>query len=213
MFNKKNCKGCKKKIKGSYNFCPFCGTRNMNLEDYGMLGIEDNHNAHQPINAPMKRSFLDSMIDRVVESAMNAMEKEVQKEMNSQKGIPKQNFQIMINGKKVDPELLGFSAPEERREIRKVSKPFGEEKRRKMKELPEKEPKTSVRRLSNKVLYEIEVPGVESIDDISINQLENSIEVKAISLKNAYKKLIPVSLPIRRYSVSKGKITLELASE
>lgn len=212
MFNKKNCTQCNKKIKANYNFCPFCGTRNMNLKDYGMLGIEDNQNAHQPINAPKKKSFIDSLIDRAMESAINAIEKDFQKEIGSPKSIPKQNFQIMINGQKVDPALLGFATPEKKK-VEKISKLFGEEKRKKLRELPEKEPKTNIRRLSNKVLYEIEVPGVNSLDDISINQLENSIEIKAISLKNAYKKLIPVSLPIRHYSVSRGKITLELASE
>lgn len=195
-----------------FNFCPSCGTRNMKLEDYGMLGLEDNHNEHQPIVAPQRKSFMESLIDQAMESAINAIEKDFQKGTKNSKGIPKQNFQIMINGQKVDPEKLGL-VPVKKKKASKVSKLFGEDKLSKLKKLPEKVPKTNVRRLSNKVLYEIDVPGVKSLEDVSINQLENSIEVKAISLKNAYKKLIPVSLPIRHYSISNGKLVLELASE
>ena len=119
----------------------------------------------------------------------------------------------MINGQRVDPAALGLIQEDKKEKPReKVSKTLTEEKRKTLLSLPEKEPKTSVRRLSNKILYEMEVPGVSSIDDISINQLENSIEVKALSSKKAYKKLIPMSLPIRHYFLTKGKLTLELDS-
>jgi len=213
MFGKKSCVACNRKINKSFNFCPHCGTRNMKLEDYGMLGLEDNHNSHQPIIAPKRKSFMDSIIDRAMESAINMIEKDFQREEgSSQKKIPKQNFQIMINGQKIDPSSLGFASPP-KKTVSKVSKLFDEEKRKKLRELPEKEPKINVRRLSNKVLYELDIPGVNSLEDVSINQLEDSIEIKAISLKNAYKKLIPVSLPIKHYSVSRGKLTLELASD
>ena len=213
MFGKKSCVACNRKISKSFNFCPYCGTRNMKLEDYGMLGLEDNHNSHQPIIAPKRKSFMDSIIDRAMESAINMIEKDFQREEgSSQKKIPKQNFQIMINGQKIDPASLGFASPP-KKTVSKVSKLFDEEKRKKLRELPEKEPKINVRRLSNKVLYELDIPGVNSLEDVSINQLEDSIEIKAISLKNAYKKLIPVSLPIKHYSVSRGKLTLELASD
>jgi HSP20 family molecular chaperone IbpA len=157
---------------------------------------------------------MDSIIDKAMDSAINMIERDLQREEGeSGKRIPKQNFQIMINGQKVDPASLGLASPPKKKKASKVSKLFDEERRKKMMELPEREPKTNVRRLSNKVLYELSIPGVNSLEDISINQLEDSIEIKAISLKNAYRKLIPVSLPIKHYSVSKGKLTLEFASD
>jgi len=183
----------------------------MTLEDYGMLGIEDNQNKHQPLVVPQKATLLDSIIGKVMESAIGAIEKEMQKDLKEMtKGQKKGNFQLMINGQKIDPETLGKI--EEEKPLKKISKLFNEEKRKKLNSLPEKEPKTLVRRLSNKVLYEMEIPGVDSIDDVSINQLEDSIEIKAISSKKAYKKLIPISLPIKHYFVTKGKLTLELES-
>jgi len=76
--------------------------------------------------------------------------------------------------------------------------------------LPKQEPTTNVRRLSDRVIYEVYIPGVNSINNVSINQLENSIEIKAISKDKAYIKLIPLNLPIIDYNFEKGKLILEL---
>jgi HSP20 family molecular chaperone IbpA len=87
---------------------------------------------------------------------------------------------------------------------------FTKEKIKKFSKLKREEPKTNIRRLSNKLVYEIEMPGVKSIEDISISQLENSIEIKAISEKKAYAKIIPINLPIKNFDLSEGKLILEL---
>ena len=87
---------------------------------------------------------------------------------------------------------------------------FTSEAKENFKKLPKKQPETNIRRFSNKVVYEIEIPGVESIKDVSISQMENSIEIKAVAKKNAYEKIIPIGLPISKYDFSKGKLVLEL---
>ena len=66
-----------------------------------------------------------------------------------------------------------------------------------------------MRRLSNKVVYEIEIPEVAE-EDVSIIKLENSIEIKAISKDKSYKKLISIDLPIKSYKITNGKLILEL---
>ena len=78
--------------------------------------------------------------------------------------------------------------------------------------LPREEANATVRRLSNKLIYEIDVPGVKSIKDIFINELENSIEIKAIGKDRAYLKLIPLKFPIKKYSLKDDKLVLELDS-
>ena len=78
--------------------------------------------------------------------------------------------------------------------------------------LPREEANATVRRLSNKLIYEINVPGVKSIKDIFINELENSIEIKAIGKDRAYLKLIPLKFPIKKYSLKDDKLVLELDS-
>ena len=75
--------------------------------------------------------------------------------------------------------------------------------------LPRENPKTSIRRFSNKIVYEIDVPGVKSIEDVSIAKLENSIEVKAVSKKKAYSKIIPINLPIINCQVENSILFLE----
>jgi len=62
-------------------------------------------------------------------------------------------------------------------------------------------------------VYEIKMPGVKSPEDISIIQLENSIEIKALANKKVFYKIIPINLPIRNYNLSKGILTLELDSK
>jgi HSP20 family molecular chaperone IbpA len=76
--------------------------------------------------------------------------------------------------------------------------------------LPKEEPETNIRRLSNAVVYEINLPGVKSTEDISIMQLENSIEIKALSKDKVFQKIIAINLPIKSYNLSKGKLVLEL---
>jgi hypothetical protein len=80
----------------------------------------------------------------------------------------------------------------------------------KFSKLPREEPLTDMRRLSDKIVYEILIPGVKSLKDISINKLENSIEIKAVSKDRAYFKIIPINLGIKGYNLLKGKLVLEL---
>ena len=84
---------------------------------------------------------------------------------------------------------------------------------KKFSKLPKNEPKTNVRRFSDKVIYEINIPGVKSIKDVSIIKLENNIEIKAITKDKAYNKLIPFNFPITDYNFSRGKLILELDSK
>ena len=84
------------------------------------------------------------------------------------------------------------------------------EKLKKFSKLPREEPKTNIRRLSNKVIYEVDLPGVKSVKDISIINLERSMEIKAVSDKKAYSKSVPMNFPILGYKLSNGKLILEL---
>lgn len=80
----------------------------------------------------------------------------------------------------------------------------------KISKLPREEAIAKVRRFTNKIVYEIELPGVNDEKKIFINKLQNSIEIKAFAKDKAYFKLIPVSFPIKNWKFSKGKLVLEL---
>jgi HSP20 family molecular chaperone IbpA len=160
------------------------------------------------------------LIEKILNSTIKMVEKEMEKSMkNENKGIPS-NFELYINGKRIPPEKIKItnqkignnqkknSEINEEEKLKRVS--FSQENKNLFLKLEKKEPSTSIRRLSNKIIYELNVPGVESINDISIIQLENSIEIKAIGKKFGYEKILPVSFPISNYYISEGKLILEL---
>ena len=141
------------------------------------------------------------------------LEKEMQRNIKETNNIQKTNFELYINGKRVNPQEIKVTkkgVPQE--EIKKntpaLKLPTGNSS--KFTNLPKEEPKTSIRRFSDKVLYEIEMPGVKSIKDVAIVQFENSIEIKALAKEKIFYKLIRVSLPIKKYNFEKEKLLLEL---
>src|SRR3989338_8867033 len=95
------------------------------------------------------------------------------------------------------------------KKIEKIAE-ISEERARKISKLPREEAETKVRRLSNKIFYEISIPGVKSMKDVIINRLENSIEIKAFSKDRVFFKLFPISLPIIRHRLEGEKFILEL---
>ena len=61
-----------------------------------------------------------------------------------------------------------------------------------------------------RIIYEIEMPGVASIDKVNLSVLEEGIEVKAIGDRTVYQKFIDVVLPLKKYELEKDLLTLEL---
>jgi HSP20 family molecular chaperone IbpA len=172
---------------------------------------------------------------KMLEKEMQKSMKEQQKFQNQNQPINRTNFELYINGKRVSPDKIKvtnkpnhYQNNQKHNNKRLVSKEqmsrigtihpnqvpkFSNESKQNFQKLPKKQPETNVRRFSDKVIYEINVPGVESIKDVSISQMENSIEIRAVSKKNAYEKIIPIGLPIIKYGLSNGKIVLELKEE
>lgn len=214
MFNKKNCSKCGKKISKEYDFCPYCGTPLDDNNNWGMLGKNDSafeSNENNPLQNPF---FNNSMINKMLGSAMKMLEKEMKKTMKEEK--PRTKLQLYINGKKVN--LNSKNKPIEKPKQTKRKTPsttltFSKENQSKFAKLSKKEPETNVRRLSDRVIFEIKMPDVKSTKDISIRSLENSIEIKAIAKEKAYYKIIQVGLPVINYNLDKGKLTLELEAK
>ncbi|MCL6500673.1 MAG: zinc ribbon domain-containing protein [Candidatus Pacearchaeota archaeon] len=117
-------------------------------------------------------------------------------------------FSIQINMTGVPHDFGGLERQEEK--SLKPSKKLTKEEAKKLAKLPRQEPETSVRRLTDKIIYEIALPGVKDEKDVYINKLENSIEIKAFAKDKAYFKLIPLALPIKHYRLEDEKLILEL---
>ncbi len=222
MFKKSKCKKCKEKIDSRYSFCPYCGQETLNgeekEEDWGMIGRND-------FMPPMDEMKLPMGLNTIFNSLMKNLSKEFDKQLS------KDNFEINEKSRKVRKDGVSISIstfgngppkikvtplgndqrliPEKSVETFKPNN-FTKEKAKQFSSLLKKEPKTNIRRLSNKVIYELEMPGVKSIEDVSIVKLESSIEIRAISKNKAYVKIIPINLPIENYNLSDGKLILEL---
>lgn len=231
MFSKR-CTKCKNKSSKNYDFCPYCGN-NLNeehdREDYGFLGKNDF------IEKEMFPGIEDSFMDKMLSNAFKMAEKMLEKQMksiseemieNQSKPRMQNNFpnmpgnvdvQFFVNGKKVFPQIpnqaqqRGQEIHEESKQVPiRIKNKISEEKAEKFSKFPKKEPQSKVRRLSGKIIYELEVPGVKNISDVLINQLENSIEIKALGKDKVYSKTLNLNLPILRYKLDKGSLVLEL---
>jgi hypothetical protein len=219
---RKKCKRCGKKVSSGFTYCPSCGFK-MKNQDWGMLGksdIPDFQDLRTEIKLP---AGLDMMFNSLVKN-LDKQFKEFDRGMDGKSENKKTNpfvkrsgisISISTSGNKppkINVKRFGNGKPETLKEKTK------EEKSRKklpgknlnISKLKKEEPKTNVRRLSDRVIYEIDLPNVKSVHDVSITQLENSIEIKAIAGNKAYLKLIPINLPIYDYKLEKGKLILEL---
>jgi len=217
MFKKKKCEKCGKKIEEKYSFCPYCGNNvdSENDEDFGMLGKNDFMSVANEMKLPLG-------LNTLFNSMMKNLSKELDEQLkgnfieDKQKKVKRDGISISIstfgNGTpKIKVTPMGNQKVVEERPNEKLKKNnFTKERIKKFSELKREEPKTNIRRLSNKIVYEIEMPDVKSIEDVSIVNLESSIEIKAIGEKKAYAKIIPISLPIKNYDLSEGKLILEL---
>jgi len=227
MFRKSVRCRCGKKISKEYAFCPFCGAQT------GVQKEPDNIlDSIQDIESqmPFMLKFPFKKLVREIEKQMVELDKEIGKEDVSVKpGSISQGISISINSangmptikvKQFGPEgmkeMKNISNKPEKEDIRKEQEKMktlskeDKEKLEKFSKLPREEPKTNIRRLSDRIIYEIALPGVKDNKSITINRLENSIEIKAFAKDRAYFKLIPLSLPIKKHYLEDEKLVLEL---
>jgi len=221
MLKKKICQNCKKKIKKSYKFCPTCGQKdNEGKEiDYGMLGESDEaQEMPTQIKLPMGLNMIFNSLMKSLNAEMQNMNQNISKEINKS-NIPKMNgISISISpGKNAPPQIKVHNPkdPENSKApmVFHKSKNFSKESRENFIQKEKEEPKTSIRRLGDKVIYELELPGINSLDQISFIKLENSIEIKAATKKKAYEKIIQIGLPISNYILENEKLILELETK
>lgn len=205
---RRRCNNCNEKIKKSYDFCPSCGFKLKNPEkDYGMLGKND-FEGHERRN--LAGSFSDKMLMKMLGSAMKMLEKEFEKEPSPKNQKPTPRLKLMVNGKEIFNNDEKNTSKKKDESLKKLPIEFSKDNLKKWANLKKVEPKTNLKRIDERIFYELEVPEVESIKDISIINLENSIEVRALGKKEAYQKNIPIDLPLSKYTLFNGKLTLEI---
>jgi len=221
MFGNK-CVRCGKKVRKSYDFCPTCGNslNNKLNADYGFLGKNDFNDLDMKL--PFGFNMLFKPLLKELQKQMVELDKELKKEPKDTKkiGMNHTSFSIHIKAPGHKPiklttnEFPGIN-PENIMEnknksaqtlvLPKISKDLID----KSKDFPRKEPETSVRRLADKIVYELLIPGVDSLSDINIRQLDAAFEVKAVSKKHVFNKSININLPLANYYLANEKLVLE----
>ncbi len=210
MFNKKECSNCRKKVNQNYEFCPFCGnTIYGKQKDFGMLGKNDSPENLQDFTQNLFQGFGGGILNKMLGNAMKMLEKEMQHEMKMQKKHPQSNLQLFVNGKRINIPNQNQEKPIEEKKQKINSIHFSSENQEKFASLKQKEPNTTLKRLGDVILYDILIPQVESLKDISIVKLENSVEIKAISEDTSYFKSIPINLELTGYEFDNEKLILE----
>lgn len=219
LFGKK-CERCGKKISKEFAYCPHCG--NVLKKHEGLIEELEN-DSDFGFGMPFKIFGFGNLLKEI-----DKQFRDIDKMMGERKmSMPEaEGISISVNMTGARPEIkvrrFGKEGREEKIPIRQqvqqqIQKPVRiskeqEEKFARLATLPRTEPETSVRRLADRIVYEIALPGVHE-KDVMIKKLENSIEIKAFTKDKAFFKLIPLSLPIKKYYMKQGKLFLELVPE
>jgi len=206
MFGNSSCPHCDTKIKESFDFCPRCGkslkTPEQQLDDFGFLGKDDELAAAPGVAGSM------GVTDKFVSSILNSLMKSLEKQMKHASSDAE--VQQFPNGVTI---RVGMPQPKANKE--KAAKPqrITQEQLGRMSGLPRVEAPSSMKRIGDKVVYELKAAGVSSLDDVFVSKLAEGYEIKAIGTKKVYVNSLPVELPLQGYSLHEKGLTLEFGAQ
>jgi hypothetical protein len=205
---KRKCPGCAEKIEKKFNFCPWCGQSikgHREEEDFGLLGRTDNvNNMNQ---APKNQPQLPFGLDKIMGGLIKQLEKELSG-MDKQNGMPK-GFNIRIQTQNPNQNQVNMNQQQQAQKATpKLILTEKESTRRQT--LPKQEAESKVKRLSDKIIYEINAPGIKNKEDIIITKLEQGFEIKVYTKDTCYTKTIPLQIEIIGYTIQDNKLIVEL---
>lgn len=232
MFGKKIRCRCGKKLDSKYDYCPYCGAnlrekvardRARDKEVNGMIKQVEN-----AFNVPFLMKFpFEKLVKQMIKEVDKQFQEYDETLANQEDNIAPANVSgvsISINqssegepvievkqfGQGEEKEIMPEPEKEQRTYKKLPRSRLSEAEASKLAKLPRHEPETKVRRLTDRIIYEILLPGVKDEKNIIIHKLQNSIEIKAFAKDKAYFKLIPVDLAIKNYKLEHEKLILEL---
>lgn len=195
-----------------FSFCPYCGNSFLNpqkeKEDFGMLGRNDYSDSDMDSFSP---GF--GITDKLIGSIMKSMMKNLDKQFKDmEKDFDKNEVRTFPNGIRI--KIAGpFDRKQNKAKKVLVKRTIDEDQMKRMSSLPRAKAKTSVKRIGDKVIYELSTPGVSSPQDIFISKLESGYEIKVIGSKKVYVNNVPINLPLKRYSILKNKLLVEFNTQ
>jgi len=226
MFKSKKCPRCEEKVGKKFDFCASCGLDlrgrdNGNNRDYGFLGKNDFED--MGIKMPFGFNTIFKSLTKELGKQMFELEREMREESKRgskdvKEGKPRvrtNSFSIHIGGPgiksmRIDSgDLNGMKLNQVSKEVGLKLPKISDNDLKKIKDLKRREAETDVRRLSDRVIYEIAVPNVKSIGNVDISKLEKAFEIKAFSDKEVFVKNLDVTLPLINYFLKEEKLVLE----
>ncbi|MBM3232824.1 zinc-ribbon domain-containing protein [Candidatus Pacearchaeota archaeon] len=207
---KLRCMNCESKVSDSFMFCPYCGESLVDpveeMEDFGILGRNDMVNEEMFSPTPSQLSMTEKILNSFMSTLMKSIDQQVQKSQND-----KSEVTAFPNGIKIRIGMPGQQQQPKKEEP--VMKVFTDDQLKKMSGLPRTKAKMTMKRLNNKVIYELNTPGINSREDIYLAKLESGYEIKAISDKKVYVNSIPINLPLDNYSIQDNKLIVEFKAQ
>ncbi|MEK6818621.1 MAG: hypothetical protein AABY10_01670, partial [Nanoarchaeota archaeon] len=189
--NKSNnkCEQCNGNIEKKYSFCPFCGDSLIDIkkqrEDYGLIGKNDLEENNEDQVMQNGLGITDKLINSVFNSMLRSLDKQFQNQIKNVRKEEKTEIMTFPNGIKIK-----ISGPFQEKQKLKQKKPqqieINESLIRKINSLPKEKAKTSMKRIGNRVLYELKTPGLTSPHDVLVSKLESGYEIKAVGDKKVY---------------------------
>lgn len=209
--NEATCPECRSNLNRKYSYCPFCGIPLIDpeeeLREFGMLGKnkEFNEDSFESMLAQGNLGMLDKIMNTLVQQLMKGVDSQFRE---LEKG-EKTEVRTFPNGVRIS---IGPSMREKRTknsQLKLVNKEISEKQIEKMSRLPRTEAKTKVRRLSDKIIYELDASGIESKNDVFVSRLESGYEIKAIGKNKIYVNNFPVNLPLKNVSLKDNGLIIE----
>jgi hypothetical protein len=210
------CENCSSKFSEKFNFCPYCGrsavTKEKELQEFGMLGRDDIVN-ESASSFPLERfGITDKLIGTIMNSLMKNFDKQFSN-IDKESMFEGTEIQNLPNGIRIRVGMPHQVSPQKQKQKQAPRKQITQVQLEKMSKLPRAEAKTKIRRLSDKIVYELSAPGIQSPEDIFISKLESGYEIKAIGKKKVYVNSIPISLPLKGYALDNNKLLVEFLTD
>ena len=216
FFNKKKksnikCESCDSNIEKKFSFCPYCGEDLIapgdDEKDFGMLGNSDEMSQNS-LNSQFSPGGFGGLgiTDKMISGLFNTLAKSLEKEL---KDMEKHGTLSEIpNGISIQ---LGNPTHNSQERKKQVKTTITKDQLDRMAELPRSTAKSNMRRINNKIIYELSTPGIQSAKDIILSKTESGYEIKAIGKNKVYVNNLAINLPLKRIAINKNKTFVEFS--
>jgi len=218
------CRFCNAEIEKGWKFCPKCGSIQKNLfSDMDKI-----------VNRMFKEMrSMDSSFDKQAEVFdMSPMFRKINRhKIHIKPGQKRSGFTLRISrsgGKPPAVSVKTFGDVDKNKVVTQIRDRFGikskinsatpkkvEKNEERELKIPNKteEPRSTIKKTIHKVLIDVELPKVKSLKDVSVKELENSIEIKAVAGDKGYFKILtkPATFNLIRKELKNGVLHLEFS--